>query len=48
MPFRGTAVSTFFDRKPVIEVFNLAGYGALNIGNHEFDWKAGELKRYFR
>ncbi|MGI6437818.1 MAG: bifunctional metallophosphatase/5'-nucleotidase [Sphaerochaeta sp.] len=44
---QGTAVSTFFDGKPVIEFFNLAGYDALNIGNHEFDWKAGELKRIF-
>lgn len=41
---QGTAVSTFFDGKPVIEFFNLAGYDALNCGNHEYDWKPSVLK----
>ena len=41
---QGTAVSTFFDGKPVIEFFNLAGYDALTIGNHEFDWKPSDLE----
>lgn len=41
---QGTAVSTFFDGKPVVEFFNMAGYDALNCGNHEYDWKPSALK----
>lgn len=45
---QGTAVSTFFDGKPVIEFFNLAGYDALNCGNHEFDWKPSDLVKIMK
>lgn len=45
---QGTAVSTFFDGKPVIEFFNLAGYDVLNCGNHELDWKPADLVRIMK
>jgi 2',3'-cyclic-nucleotide 2'-phosphodiesterase/3'-nucleotidase len=45
---QGTAVSTFFDGKPVIEFFNMAGYDALNCGNHELDWKPSDLKKIMK
>lgn len=45
---QGTAVSTTFDGKPVVEFFNMAGYDALNCGNHEYDWKPSALKEIMK
>lgn len=45
---QGTAVSTTFDGKPVIEFFNMAGYDAFNMGNHELDWKPVDLARIMK
>ncbi len=34
----GPSISTWFEGRPMIEVFNLMGYDASAIGNHEFDF----------
>ncbi len=34
----GPSISTWFQGEPVVEVFNLMGYDATVIGNHEFDF----------
>ncbi|MDQ7825114.1 MAG: bifunctional UDP-sugar hydrolase/5'-nucleotidase [Candidatus Eremiobacteraeota bacterium] len=39
----GTALSNAFYGIPVIEYMNLAGYDAMALGNHEFDWGVGKL-----
>jgi 2',3'-cyclic-nucleotide 2'-phosphodiesterase (5'-nucleotidase family) len=34
----GPAISTWFAGRPMVEAFNLMGYDAIAIGNHEFDF----------
>ncbi len=34
----GPAISSYFRGEPVVQAFNLMGYHASAIGNHEFDW----------
>lgn len=36
--FQGTLVSNLYEGQPVIESYNLLGYGAGAVGNHEFDY----------
>jgi 5'-nucleotidase len=36
--FQGTLPSNLFEGKPVVEAYNLLGYQAAAIGNHEFDY----------
>lgn len=41
---QGPAISTVFRGKPTIEMYNVIGYDAAAIGNHEFDWGIDALK----
>src|SRR6266545_8185099 len=36
--FQGTLESNFFEGEPVIRAYNLIGYAAAAVGNHEFDY----------
>ena len=36
--FQGTLESNFFEGEPVIKAYNLLGYAASAVGNHEFDY----------
>jgi 2',3'-cyclic-nucleotide 2'-phosphodiesterase/3'-nucleotidase len=40
----GAAITTVFQGKPMVDVFNYMGYAATAIGNHEFDFGVGILK----
>ena len=42
--FTGTMISDEFFGKPIIEIFNKLGYGAVALGNHEFDYGMPELR----
>ncbi len=35
---QATFISNAFHGKPVVEAYNMIGYDALAVGNHEFDW----------
>lgn len=35
---QGPAISSYFEGKPTVEVFNEIGVDAVAVGNHEFDW----------
>jgi 2',3'-cyclic-nucleotide 2'-phosphodiesterase (5'-nucleotidase family) len=39
----GAVISTFSQGEPVVEVFNMLGYDAAVIGNHEFDFEVPVL-----
>jgi 5'-nucleotidase / UDP-sugar diphosphatase len=39
----GTALSNALHGIPVIDYMNLAGYEAMALGNHEFEWGVGKL-----
>lgn len=41
----GPAISSYFQGEPTVEAFNLMGYQASAIGNHEFDWGQDVLKK---
>ncbi len=41
----GTAISTWFRGKPMVEVMNYMGYDAAAIGNHEFDFTVTGLEQ---
>jgi 2',3'-cyclic-nucleotide 2'-phosphodiesterase (5'-nucleotidase family) len=41
---QGTLVSNTYRGSPVIEAFNLMGYDAAALGNHEFDWGQAVLR----
>lgn len=46
--FQGTMESNYFLGKPVVDYYNVIGYTAAAVGNHEFDYgprKRGELDR---
>ncbi|HEY3053756.1 MAG TPA: metallophosphatase, partial [Thermoanaerobaculia bacterium] len=36
--FQGTLESNFFEGEPVVRAYNLIGYAAAAVGNHEFDY----------
>src|SRR5215208_3830444 len=36
--FQGTLESNFFEGEPVVTAYNLLGYSASAVGNHEFDY----------
>jgi 2',3'-cyclic-nucleotide 2'-phosphodiesterase (5'-nucleotidase family) len=42
--FQGTPVSNLGYGRPVVELFNLLGYAATAVGNHEFDWGLDTLR----
>lgn len=42
--FQGTADSNLLYGKTVVEVMNAAGFDAMTLGNHEFDWGLTVLK----
>jgi 2',3'-cyclic-nucleotide 2'-phosphodiesterase (5'-nucleotidase family) len=42
--FTGTMISDEFVGKPMIEILNNLGYGAVALGNHEFDYGVPELR----
>jgi len=42
--FTGTMISDEFFGKPMIEILNKLGYGAVALGNHEFDYGVPELR----
>jgi len=42
--FTGTMISDEFLGKPIIEILNKLGYGAVALGNHEFDYGVPELR----
>jgi 5'-nucleotidase / UDP-sugar diphosphatase len=42
--FTGTMISDEFFGKPIIEILNKLGYGAVALGNHEFDYGIPELR----
>ena len=41
---QGTTMSNLVEGESIIEAFNLLGYDAAAIGNHEFDWGVEVLK----
>ncbi|MDI6870635.1 MAG: 5'-nucleotidase C-terminal domain-containing protein [Bacillota bacterium] len=41
---QGPAISTIFRGKPTVEAYNVIGYDAAAIGNHEFDWGIDALR----
>ena len=43
----GPSISTWFEGEPMVEVFNLMGYHASAIGNHEFDFGREAMTRRF-
>ena len=36
--FQGTLESNFFEGEPVVHAYNIVGYAAAAVGNHEFDY----------
>jgi 2',3'-cyclic-nucleotide 2'-phosphodiesterase (5'-nucleotidase family) len=46
--FQGTPASNFAFGKPVVELYNLLGYTAAALGNHEFDWGQDSLRARLR
>ncbi|HXX57884.1 MAG TPA: bifunctional UDP-sugar hydrolase/5'-nucleotidase, partial [Thermodesulfovibrionales bacterium] len=43
--FQGSPESNIFRGEPVIEVMNYLKFDAMALGNHEFDWGLGPLRR---
>jgi len=43
--FQGTTVSNLVQGRSVIDWMNLAGFQAMAIGNHEFDWTVDVMKK---
>ena len=46
--FQGTPASNLAFGRPVVELFNLLGYTAGALGNHEFDWSQDTLRARMR
>ena len=46
--FTGTMISDEFFGKPIVEILNKLGYGAVALGNHEFDYGVPELRNRLR
>ena len=44
--FQGTALSSMTRGKVVVEAMNEAGFVAMALGNHEFDWGEEHIARY--
>lgn len=43
----GPSISTWFEGEPMVEAFNLLGYNASAIGNHEFDFGREVMQQRF-
>jgi len=43
--FQGTPVSNLFHGAPVLEILNALRFDAMALGNHEFDWGTGVLRK---
>ena len=43
----GPAISTWFAGAPMVEAFNVTGYDAIAIGNHEFDFGRSVMLQRF-
>ncbi len=43
--YQGTLLSNHFKGEPVVKFYNMLGYHALTLGNHEFDYGPLNLKR---
>jgi 2',3'-cyclic-nucleotide 2'-phosphodiesterase (5'-nucleotidase family) len=46
--FQGTPISNLSFGRRVVELFNLLGYDAAALGNHEFDWGTDTLRARMR
>jgi 2',3'-cyclic-nucleotide 2'-phosphodiesterase (5'-nucleotidase family) len=46
--FQGTPISNLSYGRGVVELFNLVGYSAAALGNHEFDWGIDTLRARMR
>ncbi|MGI9077669.1 MAG: 5'-nucleotidase C-terminal domain-containing protein [Gemmatimonadaceae bacterium] len=46
--YQGTPPSNLAFGRPVIELYNMLGYAAAALGNHEFDWGVDTLKARMR
>jgi len=46
--FQGTAASNLAFGRPVVQVFNVLGFAAGALGNHEFDWGQDTLRARLR
>ena len=46
--FQGTPISNLSYGRRVVELYNLIGYGAAALGNHEFDWGVDTLRARMR
>ncbi len=46
--FQGTPASNLAFGRPVVELFNVMGYAAAAVGNHEFDWGQDTLRARMR
>jgi 2',3'-cyclic-nucleotide 2'-phosphodiesterase (5'-nucleotidase family) len=42
---QGPAISSYFEGKPTVEVFNEIGVDSVAVGNHEFDWGRDALNQ---
>lgn len=42
---QGPAISSYFEGKPTVEVFNEMGVDSVAVGNHEFDWGRDALNQ---
>jgi 5'-nucleotidase len=41
---QGPAISSYFEGKPTVEVYNEIGVDSVAVGNHEFDWGRDALE----
>ncbi|MEO8194589.1 MAG: 5'-nucleotidase C-terminal domain-containing protein [Gemmatimonadales bacterium] len=46
--FQGTPISNLAFGRPVVDYYNLMGYSAAALGNHEFDWGTDTLRARMR
>ena len=42
---QGPAISSYFEGKSTVEVFNEIGVDSVAVGNHEFDWGRDALSQ---
>jgi 2',3'-cyclic-nucleotide 2'-phosphodiesterase (5'-nucleotidase family) len=45
--FQGTALSNYTQGRAMIRAMNAAGFDAMTIGNHEFDWGLDAIQVYW-
>jgi 2',3'-cyclic-nucleotide 2'-phosphodiesterase (5'-nucleotidase family) len=46
--FQGTPASNLAYGRPVVDIYNVLGYAAAALGNHEFDWGVDTLRARMR